>query len=70
MKTAFYLCGRKPCLLKNLRIRQKIHAGSRLFCSAKLRQESILQLDGGDSPFIVIVMHIAVAADFNVQIGG
>ena len=70
MKTAFYLCSRKSCFFKNLRIRQKIHTGSGLPCTSQLWQKAVLQFNGGNSSFITVMVYIAVPADLNIKICG
>ena len=68
MKSALYFCCRKSCLFKNLRVREEIDTCSGLSGLTQLRQQPFLKFNGRDSPFIVIMMHISVTTDLNVQI--
>ena len=68
MKSALYFCCRKSCLFKNLRVREEVNAGSCLPGPAQFRQQPFLKFNGRNSPFIVIMMHISVTTDLNVQI--
>ena len=68
MESALYFCCRESCLLKNLRIRQEINAGSCLSGPSQFWQKSLFQFQRRNSPFIMIVMYISIAADFDIQI--
>ena len=70
VKTDLHLRGRESCLLENLRIRQEIHQRTCGFCPSELRKQALLQLNGGDSPLIVVVMDIPLPADLDIQICG
>ena len=68
MKSALYFCRGESCLFKNLRIRQEINTGPCLSGPSQLWQKSLFQLQCRNSSFIMIVMYISVAADFDIQI--
>ena len=68
MKTALDICRRKTCLLKNLRIRKKVDTGSGFFCPAKFWKETVFKFESRNSPFIMVMMYIAITTYFNIQI--
>ena len=69
MKSALDLLRLETGLLKDLRIRQKINLRTGLAGAAKLRKQTFLQFNGGDTPLVMIMMYVTVPADFDIQIG-
>lgn len=67
MKAAFTSVA-ENLVFQNLRIRQKIHAGSGLPCPSKLWQKSVFQFYSRNSSFITVMVHISVSADLNIKI--
>ena len=70
METAFYFCCRKSCFLKNLRIREKVNAGSGLSGFSQFRKKSFFQFECRDSTFIMVMMDVSVTADPDVKVSG
>ena len=68
METALDLCCRETGLLKDLRVRKEIDAGSGRLRASKFREKPLLQFDGRDSSFIVVMMYISIPADLDIQI--
>ena len=68
MKATFDLICGKIRLFKNLRIRKEINAGSGLFRLPQCRKQSIHQLNGRNSPFKPVMMHISFPANLHIQV--
>ena len=68
METALDLCCRETGLLKDLRVRKEIDAGSGRLRASKFREKPLLQFDGRDSPLIMVMMYISIPADLDIQI--